>query len=126
MCSMVGRYVGVGVLVASADYAVFAVVMLVGASALSANFFSRLAATLIGAWLHRTYTFAGPQRLGVARQMVAFGVLSAGNLLLSSALIFILHTRLGWPPIWAKLGTDVIIVIISLAVSRLLIFAPTR
>lgn len=123
---MLSRYVGVGLLVAASDYAVYGLAVWVGATVLVANLVSRMVATVVGAWLHRRYTFAGPQRMGMPRQMVAFGVLSAVNLLISSGLIVLLHDHLGLNPLWSKLGTDVVIVLISLVVSRLLIFAPAR
>ena len=123
---MLSRYAGVGFIVAATDYSIYGVAVWMGCSVLMANLWSRLMATIVGAWLHRRYTFAGPQRLGMARQMMAFGLLSGVNLLISSALITVLHDQVGLNPLWSKLGTDVVIVLISLVVSRWLIFAPAR
>jgi putative flippase GtrA len=124
--AMLSRYAGVGLVVAISDYLAYGAALLFGASVLLANLLSRLVATIVGAWLHRRYTFAGPQRWDLARQMMGFAALSGVNLLISSALIHVLHHHAGLNPLWSKVGTDVVIVLISLVVSRWLIFAPAR
>jgi putative flippase GtrA len=123
---MLSRYVGVGLVVAISDYLSYGAALLFGATVLLANVLSRLVATILGAWLHRRYTFAGPQRCNVTRQMVGFAALSVANLLISSALIHTLHHHAGFNALWSKVGTDIVIVLISLVVSRWLIFAPAR
>lgn len=120
------RYVGVGLVVTLIDYAVFLVSMHLGLSAPRANVASKLAATLAGAVLHRRFTFAGPQRLGLARQMLAYAALSLFNLGLSTALIVVFSSHLGWPALLAKLTADVFVIALSFVVSRFFIYAPAR
>ena len=121
-----GRYVGVGVLVSGTDYLVFLVALAGGSTAVWANVLGRVVSTVVGAILHRRYTFAGPQRLGVRRQMLAYGTLSVVNLGLSSGLIHVLVDDLTLPPLWAKVATDIVIIVLSMVISRVLIFAPSR
>jgi putative flippase GtrA len=122
----VARYAGVGVVVTLIDYVVFLLGMQWGLSAPLANVLSKLAATLAGAVLHRRYTFAGPQRLGPARQMLFYAALSLFNLGLSTGLIVVLSSMLGWPGLVAKLLADVVVIAVSFVVSRVFIYAPAR
>jgi putative flippase GtrA len=121
-----GRYVGVGVLVSGTDYLIFLLALAGGSTAVWANVLGRVVSTVVGATLHRRYTFAGPQRLGVRRQMLAYGTLSVVNLGLSSGLIYLLVDGLALPPLWAKVATDIVIIVFSMVISRVLIFAPSR
>jgi putative flippase GtrA len=122
----VGRYVGVGVLVSGADYLVFLMALASGSTAVWANVLSRVASTAVGAILHRRVTFAGPQRLGLRRQMLAYGTLSVVNLVLSSGLIHLMVNGVDVPPLWAKVATDVVMILLSMVISRFFIFAPSR
>lgn len=124
--AFIGRYVGVGLFVAGTDYLVFLLALAGEVGAVWANVLSRVASTIVGATLHRAYTFAGPQRLGYGRQMLAYGTLSVVNLGLSSGMLHVLVDLWSVPALWAKIGTDVIITVVSMAVSRFLVFAPSR
>ncbi len=121
-----GRYLGVGVVVTGVDYLVFLLFLQFGSGAAAANAFGRLLATGVGALLHRRYTFAGPQRLGWARQMVAYGALSAFNLGLSTAMIVAWVDHVGLGAVWAKVLTDLVVIALSILIGRLFIFAPAR
>lgn len=122
--TLAGRYLGVGAIVTGVDYALFIVSVRLGLAAVEANALSRVIATLVGAVLHRHYTFAGPQKWGLWRQMAGYGALSALNLALSSGLLIVLVDRWGWAPLLSKVCTDVLIIAVSIIVGRLLIFAP--
>jgi putative flippase GtrA len=58
--------------------------------------------------------------------MLAYGTLSVVNLGLSSGMLHVLVDLWSVPALWAKIGTDVIIIVVSMAVSRFLVFAPSR
>lgn len=119
-----GRYAIVGLLVAATDYSLYLLLIHVGLVPVAANAGSRIPATCVGALLHRSFTFSGPQRWSWGRQMMAYGALSAFNLLLSSALIFLLHDWFEWAPLRAKLGTDVLVILLSWLIGRFVIFVP--
>ena len=121
---MAGRYLGVGLVVMSLDYLVFLLGLQLGATAVQSNAAGRLLTTVVGALLHRRYTFAGPQRMGMLRQMVAYFALSGINLVISSGLILLLTENMGLAPLWAKMLTDVVVIAISMLVGRFFIFAP--
>ena len=121
-----GRYVGVGIIVTLVDYLVFLLVMHQGLSAPQANAASKVAATLVGAYLHRRYTFTGPQRLNLLRQMFAYAALAAFNLALSTGVIVLLISSMGWSGLVAKLAADLLVIVVSFAVSRVLIYAPAQ
>lgn len=120
------RYVGVGFLITATDYLVFLGAVAAGVGAAPANAASRVVATMVGAVLHRHYTFSGPQRLGLWRQMMAYAALSAVNLVISTVLILALTDQMGLSPIVAKVLTDVVVIAVSIVVGRALIFAPPR
>lgn len=126
LVGQVGRYVGVGVFVTLIDYLIFLLAVHLGLSAAYANVSSKVAATLGGGYLHRRYTFAGPQHLSLLRQIVAYAALSAFNLALSTVCIVWLMTNAGWPPLVAKLCADILVIAISFVASRVLIYAPSR
>ena len=121
---MAMRYASVGLVITVIDYAVFIVLVYLGLAAVQANAVGRVITTVVGAILHRRYTFAGPQKWGIARQMMAYVALSAFNLVLSSGLILLLTERAGLIPLMAKVATDVVVIAVSVLAGRFLIFAP--
>lgn len=126
MVYQVGRYAGVGVGVTLVDYLFFLLFMQQGLSAAQANAGSKVAATLLGAYLHRRYTFAGPQRLNLLRQMLAYATLATFNLALSTGVIVLLMNVAGWSALVSKLSADLLVIVISFVVTRVLIYAPAK
>lgn len=120
------RYVVVGILVVVLDYAVFWVAMSATISVVLSNAFAKVIASAVGYWLHRQYTFAGHQRLGVAKQAIAYVLLALFNLALSSALIHSLTYILGWWPLTAKIVTDAVVICVAFLVSKYIVYAPAR
>ena len=126
IATLAGRYMGVGAVVTGVDYLIFLLCLQFGSVPAVANAVGRVVATGVGALLHRHYTFAGPQRLGLARQMAAYGALSAFNLGLSTAMIIVWVHHVGLGAVWAKVLTDAVVIAVSIVIGRLFIFAPAR
>ncbi len=124
--TLVGRYLGVGIVVMALDYLVFLLGLQMGATAVQSNAVGRLVTTVVGALLHRRYTFAGPQRMGILRQVMAYFALSGMNLAISTGLILLFAYHMDLAPLLAKMLADVVIIAISMVVGRFLIFAPAR
>lgn len=120
------RYLGVGLVVMAADYAGFLLCLLLGLTAVLANAVGKVAATIVGCVLHRSYTFAGPQHLSIRQQLVSYILLSVANLILSSILIHGFVHKLGLAALVAKVLTDIVVIVISYLVSKFLIYAPPR
>jgi putative flippase GtrA len=113
-------------MVTGVDYLVFLLCLQLESGAAMANVVGRVLATGVGALLHRRFTFAGPQRWGLARQMIAYAALSAFNLGLSTAMIIAWVDHVGLGAISAKVLTDMVVMALSIAIGRLVIFAPAR
>jgi len=121
-----GRYVGVGILVTLVDYLMFLLVLQQGMLTIQANAVSKVAATVVGAYLHRRITFGGPQRLKFSQQMLAYAALAAFNLALSTGVIMLLMHTTDMPALVSKLAADCLVIIVSFGISRFLIYAPSQ
>lgn len=118
------RYAGVGIVITVTDYFIFLLCVYIDLPVIWSNATAKCAATLVGIFLHRIYTFAGPQRLSLMRQVAAYILLSAFNLCLSTAMILLIAEHYEWSALPSKIISDILIICISFVVSRLFIYAP--
>jgi putative flippase GtrA len=123
LTGQVARYGLVGLLVLALDYAVFAgLLALLPGQHLVANIAGKLAGAAVGFVLHKYVTFAGAQADGTRRQAFSYAVLLGFNLLLSSALLWMLVDRLGLNAYGARLFVDAVVIIVSFMGSKLWVY----
>lgn len=117
------RYGLVGLLVLTLDYAVFAgLLVLLPGQHLAANIAGKLAGAVIGFILHKYVTFAGAQADKTGRQALSYMVLLGFNLLLSSALLWLLVNRLEFNAYAARLFVDGIVIGVSFLGAKLWVY----
>jgi putative flippase GtrA len=119
----VWRYALVGMMVFAIDYAVFAALTWSFPGAhLPANIGGKVAGAASGFFLHRNFTFAGPQRDGAARQAISYAALLLFNLALSTALLWLLVDQLALNAYASRLFTDGVVIITAFLGSRLWVY----
>jgi putative flippase GtrA len=119
------RYGVVGLVVLAADFLAYAlVVSAIPAAFVPANWLGKLTGAALGFVLHKHATFGYDQRDRTRHQLAAYAGLFLFNLALSSALLWLLVTQAGWNAYLAKLLTDIIVIGIAFAASRLWIYRP--
>ena len=117
------RYGLVGLLVLALDYAVFAGLLAVlPEQHLIANIAGKLAGAAVGFILHKYVTFAGDQADGTGRQALAYALLLGFNLLLSSALLWLLVDRMELNTYGARLFVDAVVIGVSFLGSKLWVY----
>ena len=117
------RYGLVGLLVLALDYAVFAgLLALLPGQHLMANIAGKLAGAAVGFILHKYVTFAGDQADGAGRQAFAYVLLLGFNLLLSSALLWLLVDRMELNTYGARLFVDAVVISVSFLGSKLWVY----
>ncbi len=116
------RYLLVGVVTYGVDISVFLVLLnLFGTDLLLANAVSKVSAGLFSFFAHRIFTFGVVAPLGRGRQAIRYFILLALNVPLS-ALILSAMLLINPMEVGAKLQSDVIIVLISYAQSKFIVF----
>ena len=117
------RYGLVGLLVLALDYTVFAgLLALLPGQHLATNIAGKLAGAAIGFVLHKYVTFAGDQADGTAWQALSYTLLLVFNLLLSSALLWLLVDRLDFNAYGARLFVDAVVIGMSFLGSKFWVY----
>lgn len=123
LTGQVARYGLVGLLVLALDYAVFAgLLSLLPGQHLAANIAGKLAGAAIGFILHKYVTFAGAQADRTGRQAMSYTLLLGFNLLLSSALLWLLVDRLAFNAYGARLFVDAVVIGVSFLGSKFWVY----
>ena len=123
LTGQVARYGLVGLLVLALDYAVFAgLLSLLPGQHLAANIAGKLAGAAIGFVLHKYVTFAGSQADRTERQALSYALLLGFNLLLSSALLWLLVDRLDFNAYGARLFVDAVVIGMSFLGSKFWVY----
>jgi putative flippase GtrA len=119
----VARYGLVGGLVLALDYAVFAgLLSLLPGQHLATNLAGKLAGATAGFVLHKYVSFAGAQADSTGRQAFSYAALLGFNLLLSSALLWLLVDRLELNAYGARLFVDAIVIGVSFLGAKLWVY----
>ncbi len=123
LTGQVVRYGLVGLLVLALDYAVFAgLLSLLPGQHLAANIAGKLAGAAVGFVLHKYVTFAGPQANGAGRQVFSYALLLGFNLLLSTAVLWLLVDWLMLNAYAARLFVDAVVIGVSFLGSKLWVY----
>jgi putative flippase GtrA len=123
LAGQVVRYGLVGLLVLALDYAVFAgLLSLLPGQHLAANIAGKIVGAAAGFVLHKYVTFAGAQADGTGRQVMSYIMLLTFNLLLSSALLWLLVDRLQLNSYGARLFVDVTVIGVSFLGTKLWVY----
>lgn len=121
------RYLLAGGLVFSLDVGVFYLITTVWpAWYIEANLVSKSIGALTGFFLHRYFTFSWEHRDNAAAQGVMYVLLLGFNLMLSSLLLYLLVEWVGLIELYAKVLTDVLVILVAFVGSRLLVFRGHR
>lgn len=117
------RYGLVGAIIVALDYLVFYAMLFLAPSAyLVANLAGKVAGALLGFFLHRHFTFAWQQRDEAPRQFISYSILLTGNLIMSSALLWLMIENLHINAFFARLATDGVVITTSFVLSRLWVY----
>lgn len=104
------RYLGVGVILLAVDYGSFSLLLALGAPLELAQAVARALGALAGFLLQKLVVFRDRERksTGIARQGLAYGLLTVTNILLSGLLVGFFAGRAGLEPFSAKILTDIL------------------
>lgn len=120
-------YVAVGGIVYLVDIGSFwAFVTLWPEQHLAGNTLAKVAGALTGFILHKYLTFAGDQSDPVQKQAVRYVSLLAANIAGANLLLYLFIDILALPTLPAKIGVDVLVIIVSFFVSRHLVFRKNK
>lgn len=123
LTGQIARYGLVGVLVLALDYAIFTgLLSQLPGQHLTANIAGKIAGAAAGFVLHKYVTFSGAQADGTARQAVTYTLLLGVNLIVSSALLWLLVDRLGLNATAARLCIDFIVISASFWGAKLWVY----
>ena len=123
LSGQVVRYALVGLLVLALDYAVFAgLLSLFPDHHLAANVTGKIVGAAAGFFLHKHVSFAGTQADGAGRQALSYSLLLGFNLLLSSALLWLLVDRLAINAYAARLFVDGVVIGVSFLGSKFWVY----
>lgn len=113
------RYGLVGACVFAADLTVYWVTLQIAPPTyLAANVAGKTAGAVLGFALHKWFTFGWQQKDRGLRQLVSYLCLFLANLVLSSALLWLLVAGLGVHNLLAKVLVDAVVIATSFVVSR--------
>jgi putative flippase GtrA len=117
------RYGIVGGIVYAADFAAFAMMMvLIPHAYLGANIVGKVAGAVVGFLLHKRFTFSWDQRDSATRQAIAYLLLFLCNLAASSLLIWLLVDFARANAFVAKISVDGFVIACSFFGSRLWVY----
>ena len=118
------RYLMVGCLIYSVDILLFSGILSIlgDKQYFIANAIAKTLAAIFGFFLHKKFTFSGDHQLGARRQFMMYIGLFLFNIVLSSALIFLLVGFMLLPPLQSRIATDVVVTITAFISSQKIIF----
>ncbi len=123
LTGQIARYAMVGLLVLALDYAVFAgLLSLFPGQHLAANIAGKLSGAAAGFVMHKYISFAGAQADKTAQQALSYVLLLSFNLLLSSAMLWLLIDWLRLNAYASRLLVDGIVIGISFLGSKLWVY----
>ncbi len=121
--SQVARYAVSGGVVYAIDLAVFVLLNAVAPEHyLLTNLAGKLAGAFAGFFLHKYFTFAGPQAMQTRYQFIAYAALLGFNLALSAALLWALVDQMMAPTMPARIAVDIVIIMTSFLASRQIVY----
>ena len=119
----VTRYLVVGLFVVAVDYLVYVLMMCFFPSIyIAANILGKTVGAFSGFFLHKHYTFAGQQDKSTPTQLIFYVALYFGNMTMSSFLIYLGVTWIGYNELLAKIVADAVVIACSFLLNRLLVF----
>lgn len=118
------RYLASGGVVYLADLGVYLLLISVsGTLFIYANIAGKLCGAALGFFLHRKWTFKSEaHEYSSLKQSLMYGLLLAVNIIISSSALFFLVDALSFDSRLSRIFTDVLVILISYLVSKLVIF----